>query len=119
MKTDLVWRDPGDLEPVYDPFPITSEFTLPEAVTQTYTCMWHLGEAGHFCYGKSPRTLPFRELHTTVETIMWKDPGGLSRFTICLRLLAITRILYSSRPFKNPVKQNSKNFLNLLKMLKA
>ena len=27
----------GDLEPVYDPFPITEEFALPEVVTQT--CM--------------------------------------------------------------------------------
>ena len=26
----------GDLEPVYDPFPITSEFTLSEAVAQAY-----------------------------------------------------------------------------------
>ena len=30
----------GDLEPVYDPFLITSEFDLPETVTQT--CTWHL-----------------------------------------------------------------------------
>ena len=26
----------GDLEPVYDPFPMTSEFALPEAVTQKF-----------------------------------------------------------------------------------
>ena len=30
----------GDLKPVYDPFLITSEFDLPETVTQT--CTWHL-----------------------------------------------------------------------------
>ena len=30
----------GDLEPVYDLLSITSEFGLPEAVTQT--CTWHL-----------------------------------------------------------------------------
>ena len=29
----------GDLEPVYDLFPITSEFALPEAVTQLQTCL--------------------------------------------------------------------------------
>ena len=29
----IVWRDPGGFEPVYNLFMITSEFTLPEAVT--------------------------------------------------------------------------------------
>ena len=40
----------GDLEPVYDLFPIT------EVVTRT--CMWQLCEAGRFSYGESPRTPP-------------------------------------------------------------
>ena len=34
----------GDLEPVYDLFPITSEFALSEAVTQT--CVRHLRGTG-------------------------------------------------------------------------
>ena len=34
----------GDLEPVNNLFPITSEFVLPEAVTQT--CMRRLGRTG-------------------------------------------------------------------------
>ena len=38
----------GDLEPVYDLFPITSEFALPEAVTQSR--MWHLCEADRFFF---------------------------------------------------------------------
>ena len=33
-----------------------SEFTPPEAVTQT--CMWRPSEAGRFSYGESPRTPP-------------------------------------------------------------
>jgi len=33
----LVWRDPGDLEPVYDFLTITSEIPLPQFVTHTVT----------------------------------------------------------------------------------
>ena len=39
----------GDLEPVYDLFPITSELALPETATQTN--MWQLRGAGRFSYG--------------------------------------------------------------------
>ena len=31
-----MWRDPGDLESVYGLVPTTSEFTLPETVTDRY-----------------------------------------------------------------------------------
>ena len=69
----VVWRDPGGswscLRPVYE----TSEFTLPQAVTQTsgifvkrvvFLTMNHRGP------------LLLRELHSTDETIVWRDPGG-------------------------------------------
>ena len=45
----------GDLEPVYDLFPITGKFALPEAVI--LACTRHLCEAGRFSYGESSRTL--------------------------------------------------------------
>ena len=50
----------GDLEPVYDLFPIMSEFTLPEAGgdTNIIICICHLYEEGHFSYSESPRTPP-------------------------------------------------------------
>ena len=54
----LVWRDPGGSWACLRPVQIMSEFTFPEAVTQTYICMWHLSEAGRFSYGVSPRTPP-------------------------------------------------------------
>ena len=63
----------GDLEPVYDLFTTTGEFTLPEAVTQTsgvfvkqvvFLTVNHRGP------------LPLRELHSTDETMVWRDPGG-------------------------------------------
>ena len=40
------------------------------------TDKWHLCKAGSFSYGESPRTPPLRELHSTSETIVWRDPGG-------------------------------------------
>ena len=56
--TDLVWRDPGGSWACLRPAQIMSEFTFPEAVTQTYICMWHLCEAGRFSSGESPWTPP-------------------------------------------------------------
>ena len=49
-----------------------SEFTLPKADTD----MWRLCKSGRFSYGKSPRTPPLREIHSTDETIVWRDPRG-------------------------------------------
>ncbi len=37
---------------------------------------WHFCKAGSFSNGESPRTLPLKELHSTGETIVWRDPGG-------------------------------------------
>ena len=38
---------------------------------------WHFCKAGSFSNGESPRTLPLKELHSTGETIVWRDPGAL------------------------------------------
>ena len=42
------------------------------------TDKWHLCKAGSFSYGmvnhRGP--LPLKELHSTGETIVWRDPGG-------------------------------------------
>ena len=68
-----VWRDPGDIEPVSDLFPITGEFILSNDVTQTNgvavkqvvsLTVDHRGP------------LPSRELLPTDETRVWRDPGG-------------------------------------------
>ena len=67
----------GGLEPLYDLFTFTSEFTLPKAVTQT--CDIFVSKAGSFSYGESPRTPPspsVKELHSTDETTVWRDPRG-------------------------------------------
>ena len=56
----------GDLEPVYDLFPITIEFASPEAVTQTY--IWQICGAGRFSYVNHRGLIPLRELHSTDET---------------------------------------------------
>ena len=53
---------PGDLEPIGDPFTIASEITL--------------RKSNRFSYGESPRTLSWRELHSTGEIMAWRDPGG-------------------------------------------
>ncbi len=37
---------------------------------------WHRCKAGSFSYGESTGTPPLRELHSTGETIVWRDPGG-------------------------------------------
>ena len=51
----------GDLEPVYDLFPISGKLALPEVVTQT----WHLCEAGRFSYVNHRGLISLRELHST------------------------------------------------------
>ena len=61
----------GDLEPVYDLFP--SEFILPETVTQT--CGIFV-EQVVFLTVNHRGPLPLRELHSTGETTVWRDPGG-------------------------------------------
>ena len=74
----------GDLEPVYDLFPITGEFALPEAVTQT--CMWHHCEAGRFHYGESPRTPPLEGTSLHRRSMSVERPWGiLSLFTTCFQ----------------------------------
>ena len=63
----------GDLEPVYDLSPIMSEFTLPKAVIQTcgvFVEQVVFPTANH----RGPH--PLRELHSTDETGVWRDPGG-------------------------------------------
>ena len=67
----------GDLEPVYDLFPITSEFTLPETVGHTYiyVCGVFVKQV-IFLTVNHRGPLPLRELHSTDETIVWRDPGG-------------------------------------------
>ena len=43
-------------------------------------CFFHFFSAAHFSYCESlwtpPPTPPLRELHSTDETIVWRDPGG-------------------------------------------
>ena len=57
-----------------------NEITLLQNATQT-SCL-RLRKASRFSYGESPRTcvhcstLLLRELHSTHETIVWRDPGG-------------------------------------------
>ena len=70
----------GDLEPVYDLSPITSEFTLPKAVIQT--CC--LCVTSRFSYGESPWTPPLEgtSLHRRNKSV--ERPWGI------LSLLTIT-----------------------------
>ena len=66
-----------DLEPVYDLFLITSEFTLSEAVGKTdiHVCGVFVKQV-IFLTVNHCGPLPLRELHSTDETIVWRDPGG-------------------------------------------
>ena len=66
-----------DLEPMYDLFTITSEFTLPDAVgdTDIYGCGVFVKQVV-FLTVNHRGPLPLRELHSTDETIVWRDPGG-------------------------------------------
>ena len=55
---------------------MTSDFNLPEAVTQTIG-MAGLCKAGLFVHTVNHcGPLPLRELHSTDKTIVWRDPGG-------------------------------------------
>ena len=56
----------GNLEPVYDPFPTSSEFTLPTTV-MTQTCGVFV-EQVVFLTVNHRGPLPLRELHSTDET---------------------------------------------------
>ena len=40
------------------------------------TDKWHLCKAGSFHMVNHRRALPLKELHSTGETIVWRDPGG-------------------------------------------
>ena len=40
------------------------------------TNKWHLCKAGSFSYSESPQTPPSKELYSTGETIVWRNPGG-------------------------------------------
>ena len=77
----------GDLESVYDLSPITSEFTLPEAVTQK--CGIFV-EQVVFSYGESPRTPPLEgtSLHRRNNSVE-RPWGKLSLFTTCLHYKGI------------------------------
>ena len=69
----IVWRDPRGSWACLRPIYWTSEFTLPQAVTQTngiFVKQVVVLTVNH----RGP--LPLRELHSTDETIVWRDPGG-------------------------------------------
>ena len=88
-RNNSVERPWGILGPVYHPFLITSEFTLPEAVGDMYkhTCLRRLCEAGRFSYGESPRTPPLEgtSLHRRNNSV--ERPWGiLGLFTTRARL---------------------------------
>ena len=58
----------GDLEPVYNLFPITNEFALPETVTRTQTCICVIFvKQVVFLTVYHRGLLPLRELHSTDE----------------------------------------------------
>ena len=63
----------GDLEPVYDLFLTTNDFTMPEAETQK--CGVFVKQVV-FLTANHRGPLPLRELHSTDETRVWRDPGG-------------------------------------------
>ena len=68
---------------------ITSEFAMPAADTD----MWRLCKAGGFLTMIHCGPLPLRELHSTDETIVWRDPGGIfSLFTTCLLITTLTHM---------------------------
>ena len=69
----IVWRDTGGLSL----FTITNEFTFPEAVgdTDVYVCSVFVPQVV-FLTVNHRGPLPLRELHSTDETIVWRDPGG-------------------------------------------
>ena len=74
---DIVWRDPGGswacLRPVSD-----YEWIHPFRVCRwhRHTCMWHCVKQVIFLTVNHRGPLPLRELHSTDDTIVWRDPGG-------------------------------------------
>ena len=70
----------GILEPFYNPFLASSEFTLP-AVVMIQTCGVFV-EQVVFLTVNHHGPLPLKELHSTDETWVWRDPGGS---WVCLR----------------------------------
>ena len=74
---DIVWRDPGGswacLRPVSD-----YEWIHPLRVCRwhRHTCMWHCVKQVIFLTVNHRGPLPLRELHSTDDTIVWRDPGG-------------------------------------------
>ena len=90
---DIVWRDPGGswacLRPVSD---LTSEFILSEAVGDTDI---HVFVKQVVFLTVNPRgPLPLRELHSTDDTIGWRDPGGS---WACLRPVSDDEWIHPSR----------------------
>ena len=76
-RNSSVERPWGIWGPVYHPFPIMSEFTLPEAVGDTYRHVRGVFvKQVVFLTVNHSGPLPLRELHSTGETIVWRDPGG-------------------------------------------
>ena len=53
---------------------MTTEFALAEAVTQTSGIF---EKQVVFCKVNHRGPLPMREVHSTDETTVWRDPGGL------------------------------------------
>ena len=79
----IVWRDPGGswacLRPVYNYEWINSPSQrLWHRHNVSSSLFFHFFSAGHFSYCESLWTPPppLRELHSTDETIVWRDPGG-------------------------------------------
>ena len=62
------------LEPVYHLFPTTSEFTV-LAVTDIITCGVFVKQVV-FLTVNHRGPLPLREVHSTDEIRVWRDPGG-------------------------------------------
>ena len=80
---------------MYDLFTITSEFTVPEAVgdTDIYVCGVFVKQVV-FLTVNHRGPLPLRELHSTDETIVWRDPGGS---WACLRPVSDYEWIHPSR----------------------
>ena len=70
----IVWRDPGGSWACLRPVQLfISEFTLPKAVTQT--CGVFVNQVV-FLTVNHRGPFPLREIHSTDETLVWRDPRG-------------------------------------------
>ena len=76
MTTDIVWRDPGGSWACLWPASGYEWIHPFIGLRDADICMWRLREEYFFSSGESLRTPPLRELHSTDETIVWRDPGG-------------------------------------------